>query len=77
MCEVCNGTVPFPDGPATKAEAIRTIEHSRDIHREWAEYMEAHPSFEPGSLGSARHHRHCIVRYERVLEVLMRITEVS
>lgn len=70
MCEVCDGTWPFPETPPTLEEAIRTIEHSLHVHVEWADFLEANPAFDPGQLGNAKFHRACVVRYERVLQVL-------
>lgn len=72
MCDVCDGRVPFPEGPPTVEEAIRTVEHSRHVHIEWADYIDAHPDFDPGPVGNARFHRACVTRYSRVLEVLRR-----
>lgn len=72
MCDVCDGRVPFPEGPPTVEEAIRTVEHSRHVHIEWADYIDAHPDFDPGPVGNARFHLACVTRYSRVLEVLRR-----
>lgn len=70
-CEICDNAA-LRDGPPTVEEAVHIIEHSRHVHVEWAEWLDAHPEdLKPHErLGNRDFHRRCVARYDRVLEVL-------
>ena len=68
-------TAPTPD---EVAEAIATIEDCRRTHVEWADWQDATPDWrdqiEPEDPGLPEHHREWVARYDRVLDVLRKVT---
>lgn len=79
MCDICRGLVQYPAGLPTVEEAIQTVEHSRDTHIEWRDYLLKHPEALDQANGDGKlamatpqFHEHCITRYNRVIEVLRR-----
>lgn len=59
--------------------AIRSIEHSRQTHVDWAHYARLHPDWAKAraprseSAGDVEHHDKCIREYDQVLDVLKRV----
>lgn len=65
--------------PAEVAEAIATIEECRSIHVGYAEWQDATPDWREQCVpdentGGPEHHREWVVRYDRVLDVLRKVT---
>ena len=52
------------------AEAIATIEFSRQTHVEWAAHLRQHPEQRPGAIGDAEYHERAVAEYDNVLAVL-------
>ncbi len=52
------------------AQAIATVEFSRQTHVEWAAYLRQHPDRQPSAIGDAEYHDRAICEYDNVLAVL-------
>ena len=57
----------------TKAEILAWLASTRDDHQGWADYMRAHPDYDPGDMGDAAFHDACVAEYNEIIQSLERI----
>lgn len=69
--------VPGPRFRDQLAEAIATVEFSRQTHVEWAAHLRRHAEVQPPAVGDAEYHERAVREYDNVLIVLRRFAEIG
>ncbi len=61
----------MPTDPDQIRHAIEVLEHGRQTHVEWIDYlMNENPNFDPEHVGDVEHHRWYLTGYDPAIEAL-------